>query len=930
MKKNQRLKIDLAILAGFALSASFGLVAMPAQAYATDVSTVNNEQNTSAHAVVLSDETMPHDSNALSDQPGQRQVIGETLLADQTDDRNDQQEQDQLLNNQAHVLNDETISALTNINNAAQVDEKPKVNHLKGIKFLDSSGKKADHLVAKKQYKIVVEGARESDGFSYNFVYKVGNTWENWSSTIKRTGRAQTASYELFTPPTAGEYEFFVDVIYQDKRVHQLTSYKQVEPGFGARVVVSDPDKRDNTYRAGDIITISADTSTIHGPSEQKDLRYNFVVKQGDDWSNWSSTLKGTVDPQYRDYAKSNIKRVNLDKPGIYTFFLDVIDSSGTVLNSSAYEIKVKDRIEIKVGYQTSGKKNPRSVSFGSPLEAHVEVLTHGSIHDIKYNWVWSANSWDANKWSSTLKDTGTYTAKNSIRYDSFDLGTYNLFVDVVYQGQVMTFDVARGIKIVSSHGLKDMGITSEKRENGKTTRVTLKPVFTGVGKGLSYSYNFLYKAGGYESSWNSVTWDSVIKSTGKAISKSEYSFDLPFGLYLFAVDVIARNPQTGSSESQSFTQDAIVGSGYVAELVHDSTEATPKQKPFHTAIKKVAGAQNGQLQFNWVHRKDGGWDVWSSTLKETKRYTDKMTNDTRVKLSGVYDFFLDIIDGGTQNKHAQNISVNYATKRFTRGWDASVQYEQAVFKRPGNNVWAGVTYTGYNTDGLRTNWVWDRDNWSDWGSTLKGVSTASQYARADVNKQHHFAPNTSGMYRYYVDVIDSDGEKLSLPGSHIYVTYTPEENRQRYLQFARGEYDRNDPYWAATRRYENALVNSGRQLYIKTGLWCNTYVWYVGYQTNLLGAAADGYRVADPGVSYNWYKDRGQLYSTPQPGDTAFFYYIQLRSGQRATHSGIVNRVLGDGRFEILEGNMGGRSIRKHVYSVNFKNLVGFGRPQW
>jgi LysM repeat protein len=85
---------------------------------------------------------------------------------------------------------------------------------------------------------------------------------------------------------------------------------------------------------------------------------------------------------------------------------------------------------------------------------------------------------------------------------------------------------------------------------------------------------------------------------------------------------------------------------------------------------------------------------------------------------------------------------------------------------------------------------------------------------------------------------------------------------------------------------------------------------------------------------SRDYYKAKGRLHSTPQPGDQIFFYSSDKKQIQ---HTGLVYKVDAN-RVYTIEGNTSGASgvisngggVCKKSYALNYSRLAGFGRPNW
>jgi len=81
----------------------------------------------------------------------------------------------------------------------------------------------------------------------------------------------------------------------------------------------------------------------------------------------------------------------------------------------------------------------------------------------------------------------------------------------------------------------------------------------------------------------------------------------------------------------------------------------------------------------------------------------------------------------------------------------------------------------------------------------------------------------------------------------------------------------------------------------------------------------------AGTAYSLNYYKQKGQLFRSPQSGDQIFF-----GDSKSTWHTGIVTKVAG-GYVYTIEGNAGNPSaVRACKYAIGGKNIKGYGRPDW
>jgi len=112
---------------------------------------------------------------------------------------------------------------------------------------------------------------------------------------------------------------------------------------------------------------------------------------------------------------------------------------------------------------------------------------------------------------------------------------------------------------------------------------------------------------------------------------------------------------------------------------------------------------------------------------------------------------------------------------------------------------------------------------------------------------------------------------------------------------------------------------------------WCDIFVDWCFVQTfgralgqKMLGQP-DRSAGAGTGYSLGYYKAKGRLFSTPQPGDQIFF------GDSRSTwHTGIVTAVTG-GTVTTVEGNSGSPlGVHQFRYQIGSKTIKGYGRPDW
>ncbi|REE97302.1 peptidoglycan-binding protein [Thermomonospora umbrina] len=108
--------------------------------------------------------------------------------------------------------------------------------------------------------------------------------------------------------------------------------------------------------------------------------------------------------------------------------------------------------------------------------------------------------------------------------------------------------------------------------------------------------------------------------------------------------------------------------------------------------------------------------------------------------------------------------------------------------------------------------------------------------------------------------------------------------------------------YWARESGNEKAVLPGGDRAYT---------VWH-----------AQDFQKAD-----RWFKGTTDNVNKAEPGDIVFFDWGATNSTGAIDHVGIVEKVLGGGRLQTIEGNTGD-AVRRRVRSSSV--IAGFGRPNY
>lgn len=124
---------------------------------------------------------------------------------------------------------------------------------------------------------------------------------------------------------------------------------------------------------------------------------------------------------------------------------------------------------------------------------------------------------------------------------------------------------------------------------------------------------------------------------------------------------------------------------------------------------------------------------------------------------------------------------------------------------------------------------------------------------------------------------------------------------------------------------------------------WCDVFVdWCFVQAYGVDAALALTYQPTNAAKNYgagcrysrDYFKSKGRLFDSPEPGDQIFFYSKDKSS---ISHTGLVYKV-DSSKVYTVEGNTSGASgvisngggVCKKSYSLTYSRLAGFGRPEW
>ena len=465
---------------------------------------------------------------------------------------------------------------------------------------------------------------------------------------------------------------------------------------------------------------VSAGTQVVIVPAvsgvSTEGFVYNYVWER-DGWADWSSTVKETGAP-----TSEGSFSFYPAKPGTYTVMVDVTDAHGTTVTVASSVLQV-----------TSPAWNASATADKSAAQVHEAVGVSADTDapsPVSYNYVWERDGW--RDWGSTIKDSGTSTASSTWSFTPTAAGTYNLYVDVI-DAHGATRTVSAGtVKVIEPAWNLSLSLSQTTVQTGQES--TLTPAVSGIDTS-GFTYNYVWN---YEGAW--AEWGSTVNSTGAATPEGSYAFKATKpGTYVLYVDAISPSGTVHTSSIEL----RVTEPSWNASISLSSPSVTLGDSV--TIVPTVSGAAADQsFTYNYVWSY-GNWADWDSTMRRTGTFTTDGNCSFTPAKSGTYMLAIDIMD-----RYGAVRTVTGELK-VAHDFDFSgVDVSKSLVKR-GGSITVTPRVSG-NTAGLTYNYVWMKDGWAQWGSTVQQTGAATSDA------SWTFTPSEPGNYTLFVDVIGADG----------------------------------------------------------------------------------------------------------------------------------------------------------------------------
>lgn len=242
----------------------------------------------------------------------------------------------------------------------------------------------------------------ETEGLQYKYVWMKDN-WKSWG--VIRDFKEQKNA--VWYPKEAGQYYIYSDVKDSDGRiVTYIQEYTVLDaPWKVDKIQVSSA----GSFFVGDSAKVSVITS-----GETEGLKYKFVQKFGDDWSNWKVL---------QDFQENSTVTVDVKKAGNYTIYVDIMDQEGEIFEPVTTIVK-GHRYE-------SASASPAKVTIGNSTVLSPNIS--GNVSGAECKFVWMKDNWS--EWG-ILKD---YSTETSLKWIPSSVGRYYVYIDVRLNNLVKT-----------------------------------------------------------------------------------------------------------------------------------------------------------------------------------------------------------------------------------------------------------------------------------------------------------------------------------------------------------------------------------------------------------------------------------------------------------------------------------------------------------
>ncbi|MDE7431989.1 MAG: starch-binding protein [Lachnospiraceae bacterium] len=465
-----------------------------------------------------------------------------------------------------------------------------------------------------------------------------------------------------------------------------------------------------SSVKVGDTVRLTATASGGTGG-----YTYKFLV-QNVDTNQWSVL---------RDYAADNAFNWIAGSTGNRNFFVDVKDSSGTVVRSSAINVKT---INATVPLSITGKASAANVTVGTNVT--FSGTASGGNGNYTYSYIMH------NKSTGDWYRFSDFKAVNTLTWTASSAGNREFFVEVKDGAGNVARSSAINVMVTQTTAL---GITGKASASNANVGASITFTGTASGGNGSYTYSYImhnkdtgdwYRFSGFQTS-NTLTWQAT------SAGNREFFVEVKDGTGT-VVRSSAMNVTVVNTTALSITGRASASNVNVGASV--------------TFTGTASGGSAGYTYSYIMHNKDtGDWYRFSD-------FTASNTLTWTASSAGNREFFVEVKDrtGKVVRSSAMNVKVNGSVSQALsiKGTASAAQI--------GVETTIRITGTASGGSGGYT-----------YSFLMHNIDTNAWHRFSDFNTSNvlSWTATSAGNREFFVEVKDSTGKIVRSSGVNVKVT---------------------------------------------------------------------------------------------------------------------------------------------------------------
>lgn len=453
-----------------------------------------------------------------------------------------------------------------------------------------------------------ITGAKAS--YVYSYYYTLGSDPTKIPIATKVAETTQG-----FNLPSAGNYQFYVDVLENDVVVASATSAAYVvlpKPLVTLKSDKTSPQNRNTTVK------FTATASGGKGP-----YSYQFTCdRDGADFYKGEAT-------------SSNSVSLPLVEAGEYTITVVASDANGiiTVAESLVYTIQDNPLAQLTTN------RNEEGLHYAGD-EVILQADVDGGTAPFTYRFYYKLGSKTV---ELTDPDVNGNTA--SISFTPSTAGTYTYLVEVTDQTGLKTTATQTGYKVLAAVATKSF-VTDKL--SGQNVNTPIKLTANGSGGKTPYTYKFFYQLDG----------GSPVELNEKALPTTNTVVFTPaqVGTYTLYVEITDDNGN-GQTTTKTIENYKIVNGPVIEEITavnsNDSETAIYVNDPILVTAALLSGTGTGSIQYRFTIKN-------GSKVIKTVTQTDDNSFELTPTTAGTYSVTVDVMDADqlTASRTLKNVVV--------------------------------------------------------------------------------------------------------------------------------------------------------------------------------------------------------------------------------------------------------------------------------